>query len=162
LAISSQRSRLSRPPFRGSDRDRYRYVMSCAAIYEFGATRRRNPAFGGAFDLVDSEYPGPRYRKLSTSNGRLRCKAEAHCPRRAKRKRLLVLIPIHRSAVGDDIPPRLMLQKLADLGAKDGMLFDGGGSSSMAWQRRQRRFGGYCLLLLAACGNALRSQGSAP
>ena len=35
-------------------------------------------------------------------------------------------------AVGDHISPRLMLQKLADLGAKDGMLLDGGGSSSMA------------------------------
>ena len=35
-------------------------------------------------------------------------------------------------AVGDNISPRLMLQKLADLGAKDGMLLDGGGSSSMA------------------------------
>ena len=35
-------------------------------------------------------------------------------------------------AVGDNISPRLMLQKLADLGAKDGMLLDGGRSSSMA------------------------------
>jgi hypothetical protein len=35
-------------------------------------------------------------------------------------------------AVGEYISPRLMLQKLADLGAKDGMLLDGGGSSSMA------------------------------
>jgi Phosphodiester glycosidase len=35
-------------------------------------------------------------------------------------------------AVGQKISPRLMLQKLADLGAKDGMLLDGGGSSSMA------------------------------
>ena len=35
-------------------------------------------------------------------------------------------------AVGDNISPRLMLQKLADLGAKDGMLLDGGSSSSMA------------------------------
>ena len=35
-------------------------------------------------------------------------------------------------AVGEQISPRLMLQKLADLGAKDGMLLDGGGSSSMA------------------------------
>jgi hypothetical protein len=35
-------------------------------------------------------------------------------------------------AVGENISPRLMLQKLADLGAKDGMLLDGGGSSSMA------------------------------
>jgi hypothetical protein len=34
--------------------------------------------------------------------------------------------------VGDNISPRLILQKLADLGAKDGMLLDGGGSSSMA------------------------------
>jgi Phosphodiester glycosidase len=35
-------------------------------------------------------------------------------------------------AVGEYISPRLMLQKLADLGAKDGMLLDGGGSSSIA------------------------------
>jgi hypothetical protein len=35
-------------------------------------------------------------------------------------------------AVGSYISPRLLLQKLADLGAKDGMLLDGGDSSSMA------------------------------
>jgi hypothetical protein len=35
-------------------------------------------------------------------------------------------------AVGTHISPRLMLQTLADLGAKDGMLLDGGDSSSMA------------------------------
>ena len=35
-------------------------------------------------------------------------------------------------AVGEFISPRLLLQKLADLGAKDGMLLDGGGSTSMA------------------------------
>jgi hypothetical protein len=35
-------------------------------------------------------------------------------------------------AVGEHISPRLILHKLADLGAKDGMLLDGGGSSSMA------------------------------
>jgi hypothetical protein len=35
-------------------------------------------------------------------------------------------------AVGQNISPRLILQELADLGAKDGMLLDGGGSSSMA------------------------------
>jgi exopolysaccharide biosynthesis protein len=35
-------------------------------------------------------------------------------------------------AVGETISPRLILQKLADLGAKEGMLLDGGGSSSMA------------------------------
>jgi Phosphodiester glycosidase len=35
-------------------------------------------------------------------------------------------------AVGTNISPRLLLQKLADLGAKDGMLLDGGDSSSMA------------------------------
>jgi hypothetical protein len=35
-------------------------------------------------------------------------------------------------AVGQNISPRRLLQKLADLGAKDGMLLDGGGSSSMA------------------------------
>src|SRR5215813_3604496 len=35
-------------------------------------------------------------------------------------------------AVGENISPRLMLQELADLGAKEGMLLDGGGSSSMA------------------------------
>jgi hypothetical protein len=33
-------------------------------------------------------------------------------------------------AVGEHISPRLVLQKLADLGAKDGMLLDGGGSSA--------------------------------
>ena len=35
-------------------------------------------------------------------------------------------------AVGTHISPRLVFQKLADLGAKDGMLLDGGDSSSMA------------------------------
>ena len=35
-------------------------------------------------------------------------------------------------AVGNNISPRLMLQKLAELGARDGMLLDGGRSSSMA------------------------------
>jgi hypothetical protein len=35
-------------------------------------------------------------------------------------------------AVGQNISPRLMLQELADLGAKDGMLLDGGDSSAMA------------------------------
>jgi hypothetical protein len=35
-------------------------------------------------------------------------------------------------AVGQHISPRLLLQELAELGAKDGMLVDGGGSSSMA------------------------------
>jgi hypothetical protein len=35
-------------------------------------------------------------------------------------------------AVAERISPRLLLQKLADLGAKDGTLLDGGGSSSMA------------------------------
>ena len=35
-------------------------------------------------------------------------------------------------AVGQNISPRLMLEELADLGAKEGMLLDGGGSSSMA------------------------------
>jgi len=34
-------------------------------------------------------------------------------------------------AVGEYISPRLLLEKLADLGAKDGMLLDGGSSSSM-------------------------------
>jgi hypothetical protein len=35
-------------------------------------------------------------------------------------------------AVGESISPRLILQKLANLGARDGMLLDGGNSSSMA------------------------------
>jgi len=35
-------------------------------------------------------------------------------------------------ATGDNISPRLMFQKLAELVAKDGMLLDGGSSSSMA------------------------------
>jgi hypothetical protein len=35
-------------------------------------------------------------------------------------------------AVGENISPRLMLQELADLGAKEGMLLDGGSSSAMA------------------------------
>jgi Phosphodiester glycosidase len=35
-------------------------------------------------------------------------------------------------AIGENISPRLILQKLADLGAKEGMQLDGGGSSSMA------------------------------
>ena len=34
--------------------------------------------------------------------------------------------------VGENISPRLILQKLASLGARDGMLLDGGSSSSMA------------------------------
>src|SRR5262245_25555667 len=54
-------------------------------------------------------------------------------------------IPTARTAIGVDLPrkllflavgthisPRLMFQTLADLGAKDGMLLDGGDSSSMA------------------------------
>ena len=41
-------------------------------------------------------------------------------------------------AVADNISPRLMLQKLADLGAKEGMLLDGGHSSSMAIGRDAR------------------------
>ena len=36
-------------------------------------------------------------------------------------------------AVGNNISPHLILQKLSDLGAKDGMLLDGGFSSSMAF-----------------------------
>jgi Phosphodiester glycosidase len=43
-----------------------------------------------------------------------------------RQRRLLFL------AVGQNISPRLILQELADLGAKDGMLLDGGDSSSMA------------------------------
>jgi hypothetical protein len=35
-------------------------------------------------------------------------------------------------AIGEYISPRFLLQKVADLGAKDGMLLDGGGSTSMA------------------------------
>jgi hypothetical protein len=35
-------------------------------------------------------------------------------------------------AVGQDISPRLLLEELAELGARDGMLLDGGGSSSVA------------------------------
>jgi hypothetical protein len=35
-------------------------------------------------------------------------------------------------AVAESISPRLMLEKLAELGAKDAMLLDGGGSTSMA------------------------------
>ena len=35
-------------------------------------------------------------------------------------------------AVGQHISPRLLLKRLVDLGAKDGMLLDGGGSRSMA------------------------------
>jgi len=35
-------------------------------------------------------------------------------------------------AVGEYISPRLLLERLAALGAKDGMLLDGGGSSAMA------------------------------
>jgi Phosphodiester glycosidase len=35
-------------------------------------------------------------------------------------------------AVAENISPRRLLEKLADLGAKEGMLLDGGGSSSMA------------------------------
>jgi hypothetical protein len=34
--------------------------------------------------------------------------------------------------VGENISPRLILQKLAELGARDGILLDGGGSSAMA------------------------------
>jgi len=35
-------------------------------------------------------------------------------------------------AVAENISPRLMLQKLAQLGAKDGIMLDGGHSSAMA------------------------------
>jgi len=37
------------------------------------------------------------------------------------------------------ISPRRLLQDLADLGAKDGMLLDGGGSSQMAIGKRRRQ-----------------------
>ena len=43
-------------------------------------------------------------------------------------------------AVGTHISPRLMLQTLADLGAKDGMLLDGGSSSSMAIGKDAKEF----------------------
>jgi hypothetical protein len=43
-----------------------------------------------------------------------------------QQRRLLFL------AVGENISPHLIMQKLASYGAKDGMLLDGGGSSSMA------------------------------
>ena len=43
-----------------------------------------------------------------------------------QRRRLLFL------AVGSHVSPRLMLQTLADLGAMDGMMLDGGNSTSMA------------------------------
>jgi Phosphodiester glycosidase len=46
-------------------------------------------------------------------------------PIAARQRKLLFL------AVGEYISPRLALQKLAELGAKDGMLLDGGDSSSM-------------------------------
>src|SRR5262249_61118282 len=36
-------------------------------------------------------------------------------------------------ALGQYVSPRLVLQELANLGAKDGMLLDGGGSSSIAF-----------------------------
>ena len=66
-------------------------------------------------------------------------------------------------AVGDNISPHLMLQKLADLGAKDGMLLDGGRLELDGyWQRRQRSFSGGRLWRLAPCGHAFRSQGEAP
>ena len=39
-------------------------------------------------------------------------------------------------AVAENISPRLMLQELADIGAKDGMLLDGGSSSAMAIGRQ--------------------------
>jgi hypothetical protein len=44
-------------------------------------------------------------------------------------------------AVGEYISPRLMLQKLAELGAKDGMLLDGGHSSAMAIGTHARGLG---------------------
>ncbi len=55
---------------------------------------------------------------------------------RSRDARTAVAVDVPRKllflAVGTDISPRLMFQTLADLGAKDGMLLDGGSSSSMA------------------------------
>ena len=45
----------------------------------------------------------------------------------AKRTTLLLFL-----AVAEYVSPRRLLEKLGELGAKDGMLLDGGGSSSMA------------------------------
>lgn len=45
-------------------------------------------------------------------------------------------------AVGEYISPRLLLQKLADLGAMDGMLLDGGGSTAMAIAKASGLSGG--------------------
>src|SRR5215468_10149014 len=44
-------------------------------------------------------------------------------------------------AVGEYISPRLIMQKLAELGAKDGMLLDGGHSSAMVIGTRARGLG---------------------
>jgi hypothetical protein len=55
---------------------------------------------------------------------------------RSRDSRTAVAIDAERKilflGVGESISPRLILQKLADLGAKQGMLLDGGGSSSLA------------------------------
>jgi hypothetical protein len=65
-------------------------------------------------------------------------------------------------AVASHISPRRMLQKLADLGATDGMLLDGGSSSSMVIGEGSK--GIFCRSLvrrLAACGHAFRCQSPA-
>lgn len=66
-------------------------------------------------------------------------------------------------AVAESISPRRLLQKLADLGAKEGMLLDGGGSSSMAIGEHAEGippgvlYGGR---RPAACGDVFRGQGT--
>jgi hypothetical protein len=48
-------------------------------------------------------------------------------------------------SVAENISPRRILQRLADLGAKDGMLLDGGGSSSMALGKQSAGSGSLAL-----------------
>ena len=64
-------------------------------------------------------------------------------------------------AVGQYISPRLLLKKLADLGAKDGMLLDGGSSSSMAIGQGAAGVQRGYLWWLAARSDVLRGKGTA-
>jgi hypothetical protein len=63
-------------------------------------------------------------------------------------------------AVGEYISPWLALERLAAVGAKDGMLLDGGGSSAMAIrQRRRANFSRSCVRRMAACGDLFWCEG---
>jgi len=73
---------------------------------------------------IGGQAVGLRDGKLSPFNGRV---PDARTAVAIDRQQKLLFL-----AVGEYVSPRRLLQKLGELGAQDGMLLDGGGSSSMA------------------------------